>query len=294
MPRFGRYLKAAFLYRWNLLLFLGAAGFALLSGRPDVWLPVVAAGELGYLGLLATHGKFQRAVDAQEAKLTRTQAGTAAETALQRIMQALPPRSLARFELLRSRCLDLRQIAAAIKEPGALPTPAALEAVHLAGLDRLLWIFLRLLFTEHSLARFLERLDEGQIEGTIRELEHQLKNAANIADEAQRQRVQKTLQDNLATCRDRLENFRKARDNFEFVRLELDRLENKIATLAELAVNRQEPDYITTQVDQVAQSMLQTERTMNDLEFATGLSVAEETAPELMRRDVLLSTSARR
>ncbi|TWT44721.1 hypothetical protein RAS1_11370 [Phycisphaerae bacterium RAS1] len=293
MSRFGRYLRAAFLYRWNLLVFLGAAGFAMVSGKPDVWVPVVAAGELAFLGLLATHGKFQRAVDAQAAKATRAEAGDAAESALQRIMKALPPRSLARFELLRSRCLDLRQIAAAIKEPEAAPPPVALEAVQLAGLDRLLWIFLRLLFTEHSLARFLERLNEGQIEGTISEIEHQLKNSTSISDEIQRQRVQKTLQDNLETCRDRLANYRKARDNYEFVKLELNRLENKIATLAELAVSRQEPDYITTQVDQVAQSMLQTERTMNDLQFATGLAVSEEAAPELMQREVIAGSARR-
>jgi hypothetical protein len=38
-----------------------------------------------------------------------------------------------------------------------------------------------------------------------------------------------------------------------------------------MAVNRQEPDFISGQVDQVASSMLETERTMNELRFATGL-----------------------
>ena len=69
---FGKYLKTAFVNRWNLLVFLGGIGFALLSGHADVVAPLVLAGELGYLGFLGTHPKFQKYVEAQEAKATRT------------------------------------------------------------------------------------------------------------------------------------------------------------------------------------------------------------------------------
>ena len=44
---FSKYLKAAFLNHWNLLAFLGSAAFALISGRPDVLLPMVLADSLG-------------------------------------------------------------------------------------------------------------------------------------------------------------------------------------------------------------------------------------------------------
>ena len=81
------------------------------------------------------------------------------------------------------------------------------------------------------------------------------------------QRVRKALEDNLQTSRDRLANLQRARDNFELVKLEIDRLENKIRSLSELAVNRQEPDYISGQVDQVAASMMETEKTMNELQI---------------------------
>ena len=37
----GRYLKEAFLFRWNVLLFLGGAAAALLSPWPDIFLPLV-------------------------------------------------------------------------------------------------------------------------------------------------------------------------------------------------------------------------------------------------------------
>jgi hypothetical protein len=75
----------------------------------------------------------------------------------------------------------------------------------------------------------------------------------------------------------------------EIVKLEIDRLENKIRSLSELAVNRQEPDFIAGQVDQVVSGMVQTERTMSELEFATGLA-AEEEVPELVQRQTVPTT----
>ena len=70
------------------------------------------------------------------------------------------------------------------------------------------------------------------------------------------------------------------------MKLEIDRLENKIQSLSELAVNRQEPNFISGQVDQVADSMMETEKTMNDLQFATGLDAVDD-APELLHSDVI-------
>src|SRR5690606_32278120 len=91
------------------------------------------------------------------------------------------------------------------------------------------------------------------------------------------------LEDNLRTSQDRRANYEKAQANLELLALEIDRLENKIRSLAELAINRQEPDYISGQIDQVAHSMLETEKTMNDLRFATDLAPMTEEAAELLR-----------
>ena len=102
----------------------------------------------------------------------------------------------------------------------------------------------------------------------------------------------KAVQDNLLTVRDRLTNLQKARDNLELVKLEIDRLENKIQSLSELAVNRQEPNFISGQVDQVAASMLDTEKTMNELQFVTGLDTVDDT-PELLRGDLSLRSRAK-
>jgi chemotaxis protein histidine kinase CheA len=280
--RLAKYLKTAFLNQWNLLAFLGAAAFGVISGAPDIVLPLVAAGEMTYLGLLATHPKFQKYVDAQDAKATRTDASVAAQRALDRITQSLPRDSLDRFRAIKARCLELQQIALELKHPGKLPEQLPFEDFQADSLDRLLWIHLRLLYTEYALQRFLSKTSERQMREDIGGVEERLARIPADTQSPQQQRIRKALQDNLQTLNDRLANLQKARDNYELVKLEIERLENKIQSLSELAVNRQEPDYISGQVDQVAASMLETEKTMNELQFATGLETVEAT-PELLR-----------
>ena len=51
----GKYIKKAFLFHWNLLALLGGMGFAVLSGHPDVAVPLVLAAEAAYLGFVGTH-----------------------------------------------------------------------------------------------------------------------------------------------------------------------------------------------------------------------------------------------
>jgi hypothetical protein len=259
-------------------------GFAALSGQFDIVAPFVLAAEAAYLGVLGTHPKFQSYVDAQAAKAARTQQTAGAEETLREIVDSLPRESIQRFKALRERCLELRQIARDLKTTGNAETGLPLDDFQMAGLDRLLWIYLRLLYTQYALGRFLKRTRQETIEADVAELQERLKQAGAEPDSVQREKIEKTLQDNLQTCRNRLANFQKARGNFELLELEIDRLENKIQSLGELAVNRQEPDFISGQVDQVAASMVDTERTMNDLQFATGLQPLDEAVPSLLER----------
>jgi hypothetical protein len=283
---FAKYIKSAFANRWNVLALFGGVGVAMLSGFPDVALPLVFAAEAAYLGLLGTHPKFQSYVDAQLAARDRKQKGQTSQQALKQIMQLLPPPALGRFEKLRSQCLELRQIAADIAHSRTAEVGAPLDSMQLAGLDKLLWIFLRLLFTEHSLNKFLERTNPRLIQQEIAGYDQRLKKFDTNDTSQHAQKMRRTLEDSLQTCKDRLANYEKAKANHELVQLEIDRLENKIKSLAELSVNRQEPDFISGQVDQVAGSMLETEKTMNDLQFATGLAPLDEEVPSLVQPPV--------
>jgi hypothetical protein len=286
LVHFAKYLTAAFLNHWNLLVFLGSAGFSLLSGQADVLLPLVLAGEIAYVSLLAAQPHFQQYVDAQAAKAGRAENSRANQQVMEHILRGLPKDLLQRFQALRAQCLELRQIALELRRPGDSASATPLDDFQLSGLDRLLWVHLRLLYTKFALGRFLQRTNAEQIQKDIDKLDAQAKQLAAAESNPARQRARAAIEDNLQTSRDRLANLNKARENYQLIDLEIDRLENKIRSLSEMAVNRQEPEFISSEVDHVASSMIDTEKTMNELQFATGLNAPDIEPPEMLRATV--------
>src|SRR5688572_22531592 len=115
-----RYIKEAFVFRWNLLFFGGAMAAAVLSPAPDIVIPLVAAGEVAYLAMLATLPRFQQAIDAKARSETRG-GGTnpeeqrSAQQKLLDVLGGLEPQRRARFLRLRARCLEMQRIAHAVR-----------------------------------------------------------------------------------------------------------------------------------------------------------------------------------
>ena len=285
-----RFIKAAFWIRPEIpglgrlpANVLAVSCFGILGlGHPGFWLLGLGL-EAAFLSLLAANPRFQKYVLVTESQQGQSKNAEDAETSLQRILKSFPRETFERFDRLRTRCRDLRQIASDLKHPGDAIVDQTLDDLQLQGLDRLLWVFLRLLFTHQALQRFIKQTDAAAIQQDLDRYGERLRELSAAAPSPQTDKLRHALEDSRQTARERLENVAKARANLEFVELEIDRLESKINSLAELSVNRHEPDFISGQVDQVANSIRDTERTMNDLSFATGLDPLDEQTPRLVR-----------
>lgn len=280
------YAKHAFLHHWNLLLFFGGAGLAALSPWPDALLPLVGALELSYLtGLIATK-RFRIAVDAQLAKARRERSArpkldTSAERSLQRLIESLPPESLRRFVALRQRCSDMRDIASGVRGH-ASAEPDSSDSIRTPALDRLLFLFLRLLVSQQGLERFLKSTSEQELTRRLEQMRQRLTAAQEAGDE----RVVRSLQDSVADAELRLDNYRKSVKDAEFVAVELDRIETKIQALTEMGVSRQDPDYLSHQVTAAAESMQHTEEAVNQLQHLTGLADEIAEPPAILESDL--------
>lgn len=277
-PGLGDYLKAAFTWRWNLLALGAGTAFALLSPVTGAVLPLIAAAELLYLTGLVSAPKFRRAVDAR--LLGRDPSWDQREedpqSLLTRILSELGPGPANRFHDLRERCLRLRRIARGV----AAGAPEAPEADQLrgGGLDKLLWVFLRLLYAQQGIWKFLEQTDRTALEAQLKALERRREALGETGDE----RLKRSLTDAIATTTLRLDNLKAAETNNQFIDLELERIESKILALSEMSVNNQNPDFISTQVDSVAETMTHAELAIRDLNALTGLSSNIEQAPRML------------
>jgi hypothetical protein len=186
------------------------------------------------------------------------------------------------------------------------------EDIRTPGLDRLLWLFLRLLVSKTALDRFLQTMNEVELTTRLAELRKgfaaaqatqagqvgrvgqvgqvgQVGPAGNAAGD---DRIVKSLQDSIAMGELRLDNYGRAKKNAEFVTIELDRIEGKIQALAEMAVNRQDPDFLTSQVDSAADSMRQTEKAVSELQHLTGLADEFEEPPAILDADLRTALKA--
>ena len=278
----GDYLKEAFLFRWNLLLFLGGTAAAAMTPVAGVLLPLVAAGELAYLTGLISLPRFRAAVDAKAHAAGSTVIPPLPQVSpLVPMLRSLPVEARKRFERLHRRSLDMRSIAAGVRgSTGDQQGPS--EALRTPGLDRLLWLFLRLLLSKAALDQFLLTIDSQEISTSLEQLRGSLSRAEQEKDE----RVVRSLQDSIAMAELRLDNHARAQKNAQFVVIELDRIEQKIHALAEMAVNSQDPDFLSSQVDSAAESMRQTEKAVTELQHLTGLADQIDEPPPILESDL--------
>ena len=286
--KLGSYVKHAFLYPWNLLIFLGGAAAAVMSPYPDAFLPIIGALELAYLTGLSSIPRFRTAVEAKLA--ARARGSSSDETApnassqsqsLERILESLPAPALRRFLLLRQRCFEMRSITSGVRGQADTAADSA-ESIRTPALDRLLYLFLRLLVSQNGLDRFLRSTSEKELEAKLADVRTRLEAAKTAGDE----RVKNSLQDSVADAELRLDNYRKAAKDAEFVAIELDRIETKIQALIEMGVSRQDPDYLSHQVTAAAESMQHTEAAVNQLQHLTGLADQIEEPPPILEANI--------
>jgi len=276
--RVGAYLKTAFTTRWNLLLFGGGVAAAFISGFPGIVLPLVLAGEIYYLASMLANERFRSAVEAQDAQSRRATEAAGAREAYERIRKNLPPALLKRFDQLRDHCLKLVELGGSMRGPdGSGPDRTALES-----LDRLLWGYLRMIWGASTLSDFLDHTDDGAIRTRIADLERRL--AKLPKDDPGSAQMRAALEDHLKTSQERLDNIDEARRKLDLVAAEIERLEAKIAALAESSVAKRDVTDIAQRVDEVAEGMRKTDETMRQLQLPPELEDLDE-PPAMLREE---------
>ena len=273
---FWTYLKAAFAWRWNLLGVGAAVVFAFLSRQPDMILPLAGAVELAYLGLLTTNPRFRKSVDARG--LT-TEARANKNQQLQQILTSLIPPDKQRFESLRQRCLTLNELGKQFRGLGAGDVAAGLDDLHLSSLDRLLWMFLKLLHSKDALNRFLQNTKRETLEAEIKDTTKKLEAARADGKES----LVRSLEDKLATMGDRLNNYDNAAENFELIQAELERIEQKVTAVSEMSMSSADPAILSSQVDGIADSISVTTEAVRKLDVLP--EIEYDDAPSFLRQE---------
>jgi hypothetical protein len=250
-------LKRAFLWHWHLLGLGTVAGFALLSGQLEIALPLIAAGELAYLGFLGLQPRFQnllRGISTVKKKPTDDAAR------FQKLASFLSEEDLGRFQHLHTRCsalLDLR------RSMDSKDGDDGVENFRGESLDRMLWLFLKLLHQKSGLERFIATTKRSQIEFELKLAEEQLATSKQRDTTAGgvEGRLTSSINERITTIRERLQNFEKAGENLELVVAEIDKTEQQITHLCEVGMTARDSAGLSAQVDSISASIQTSEKT---------------------------------
>lgn len=273
----GAALKRSFMWRWHLLGLGAGVAVAVLSGAPLVLMPFLAAAELGYLGFLGLNPRFQKVLRGQAN--TPPPIPTNPKQRFQQLMGFLSQSDANRFETLRRRCADLLNLrrSMAIKEGSP-----SVDDLRGESLDRMLWLFLKLLHHRSGLERFLGATRREDIEAELHAAEEQLAtaqardNAANLPES----RLVTSVRERMATIRERLENHRQASDSLELAAAEIDKTEQQITHLCEVGMAMSDTAGLSTQIDTISQSLQSSEKIFAETSFSQIYD--DEPAPPLL------------
>ena len=230
------YLKEAFLFRWNLLFFLGGAAAAALTPLAGVLLPLVAAGELTYLAGLVSIPRFRAAIDAKvhaagNGRRRRAARRRRRRCRSSRMLAGLPADARTRFERLHARCVEMRTIAAGVRgaagERQQRPRRSARRAsIGCCGCSCACWSRRR------RSTGSCRRSNEQEIFDAARRAAQEPRGRAGDAGD---ERIVRSLQDSIAmaSCASTTTSARRRTRSSSSI--ELDRIEGKIQALAEMA-----------------------------------------------------------
>ena len=264
---FGAAIKRAFKWHWHLLGLGAGVALGLLSGKPDLVLPIVAAGELAYLGFLGTNARFQNVLKGkkllnEKKNVAFTQKSDAAMR-LKELMNFLSPVDVNRFLKLRDRCSELTSLQNQMKSERGTGGGRA-GSFHTESLDKLLWLFLKLLHHKTGIDRFLQYTDREKLGEELAKAQQELENARQ---NERTRRLIDSLSEKGATIADRIQNYDAAVENSELVRAELDKTEQKITHICEVGMTSTDATDLSARIDGLTTSIATSERAIEGLDL---------------------------
>lgn len=228
----------------NWLAVLGVGVLGLMN--PGFWF--IGAGlELAYLGVLAHNPRFRKVVDSQ---------GVAQATVdwIQRkqdLAAQIDENARRRYIILENRCAE------AIQTVGKLSTWDPTQMVD--SLSRLTWIFLRLLLSRQLTLQQLREVRAEDLQSQIQGHEAKL---AELGDDPARERLRKSIESTLEIVKKRLANLMTARDNIQFINVELDRIEQQVELMIQEFLLSRDVDSLLAKVDGISSTINETSQWM--------------------------------
>ena len=248
------YTKEAFLNPWNLgFLIMAMLSAFFLSGMPgtgplfNIILILAAASELMYLGIVPRQDRFKRLIRSQRAK------ERAKPPSQKEIYGRLTKYSQRRYARLRKIEKDIQSNYRKM----SYASQGLLES-HLKKINGLIESYIKLLYQK-------ERYEDSVRTGAEKEIARDIQEVRAELDE-QSPRVRAIKKRRLRILEQRLDRFKKSKENLEIIEEQLATIEDVIKYIHEQSLTLRDPEAITFQLDTLLNEVEETEASVEEIE----------------------------
>lgn len=252
------YTKEAFLNPWNLgFLIMAMLSAFFLSGTPgtgplfNIVLILAAASELMYLGIVPKQERFQRHIKSQRAR------ELAKPPSQKEIYGRLTKYSQRRYARLRKIEKDIQSNYRKM----SYASQGLLES-HLKKINGLIESYIKLLYQK-------ERYEDSTRSGAEKEIARDIQEVRSELD-TQAPRVKAIKKRRLRILEQRLDRFKKSKENLEIIEEQLATIEDVIKYIHEQSLTLRDPEAITFQLDTLLNEVEETEASVEEIEEVFG------------------------
>jgi hypothetical protein len=255
------FVKEALHWQYNWIGLAGAAAFALISGTG---LPLVlAAGlELIYLSVVPQSSRFRRLVRSWKYADEKRRR----ELKLSAVFDELPPEKRKRYVALEARCREIKANYDRLSATSQMFLGQMEER-----LQGLLYAYLRLLGSAQQHGEYQAAIDPSQIQEEVDQLQQSLQS------EAAASKVQEINRKRIEILTKRLEKYQKITENRQVVEAQCKAIEDVLALIRDQSVTVQDPQEVSSQLDNLLQDVQQTEETVREMEAIFELATPDLT-----------------
>ena len=248
------FTKEAFLNPWNLgFLIMSMLAAFFLSGTTGAQAPfnlvliLAAAVELIYLGIMPRQERFQRVVKAQREK-ERLKPPSQKEIYLR-----LSKQSQRRYALLRKTEKEIQSNYRKL----SYASQGLLDS-HLKKINGLIESYIKLLYQKERYEDSVRSGAEKDIVRDIEELRGEL--------DSQSPRVRAIKERRLRILEQRLDRYKRSRENLEIIEEQLATIQDVIKYIHEQSLTLRDPEAITFQLDTLLNEVEETETSIGEIE----------------------------
>ena len=215
-------------------------------------------------------------------KTDSTEPAKAGESKLTQLLSFLSEEDRMRFERVRDRSRAMTKL---LKSMHTSRSPIGDAGFKTASLDKLLWLFLKMLHNRSGLARYLSHVAE---EGLAEELESTQLRLTRARNEGASDRLITPLEDKAKTIQQRLRTYNEASENLQVIEAELDKTEQKINHICEIGMTSRDGLALSSQIDGVAGAVRLSESAMASLDLGRILEDGDAPPPLISEDTTLL------